>query len=246
MEKGTIGLSVESRRTPETLGNERTFGVILIKPDGMKNFSDVVIREYLDKFPRELTKLLKLPNEVAEKIPLLTVCKTVIVDLGDNSERTRKLIDTLYHREKDREFFPLLKDLYSDQVMILFISYPGTPKELKTIFKGIKGKETLVKPDGTIVREGTGFRGLLKKPQIFVSEEILDSLEFERYQEVLTEIINNIIHTTDHPEEAARIMELVLFEAEIEDMEQRGFRARNFINKFTKQTQNDEKPNTSF
>lgn len=246
MEKGIIGPSAESGRTPEALGNEQTFGVILIKPDAMENFSDVVIREYLDTFPLELTKLLKLPDEVAEKMPHLTVCKTVIVDLRENPERTEKIIDTLYYREKGKEFFPLLKDLYSRRIMMLFVSYPGTPGELKTIFRGIKGNETLVKPDGTIVREGTGFRGLLKEPQIFVSEEILDSLEFERHQEVLAEIINNRIHTTDYPEEAARIMELVLSEAEIEDMEKRGFRVRDFVAKFTNKTENDEGPNTSF
>lgn len=217
----TMEFSIERNAEQE---KSFSFGLIMLKPNTLSSYLDTSIIEMLNGNCSEIFYNQSFIDKL-EKVNLIgTFYRNLeYLPYGEN------LLNVFYGNLRTKRYFPLIMDLYKNNVVFLLIEYSGDNTSIQEFLKELKGNAAVFDASGKILKPASGLRGLFSTPYRFYSAEERNSLEDEKYIEARKNILENFLHTCDSPIEVARALKLLLNEYELDDLETRVRGIKYFI-----------------
>jgi len=180
--------------------------VIIIKSHAVKEGIDKIIIDFLEhKEDNKFIKRISLKEKTKKELFNLFIDDIREINISPDSD----FFDLVYPQNIKKEYFSLLKKLYSWKSIWLTLSYKGTQDELQEILKDLKGQTRLLDHSGNIIREWFWLRGLLLSPRKYIKKEILETLSIPEFEEVMQNMLNNILHTSDNQQEYYNILHYI-------------------------------------
>ena len=118
--------------------------VIIIKSHAVKEGIDKIIIDFLEhKEDNKFIKRISLKEKTKKELFNLFIDDIREINISPDSD----FFDLVYPQNIKKEYFSLLKKLYSWKSIWLTLSYKGTQDELQEILKDLKGLATLLEND---------------------------------------------------------------------------------------------------
>lgn len=212
--------------------NIESFGAIVLKPHAINSGLDSPVEQVLFANTKERSTNLGLDNMFWLNWGRVTLIKTLIRNTADHIFGGSRFLEHYTREVENNEFFPLLKTAYTGQIKIYALQYPGPFSELKQLMLEVKGKECSLGADSQLITEPSGIRGYFKQPAQFVPKERLNALPWEEKSIIYTNIISNIMHTTESPEETASLLSVTLMNYDRAELIERGIDVSGFIQRY--------------
>ncbi|MEL7666322.1 MAG: hypothetical protein AAGU06_02740 [Candidatus Shapirobacteria bacterium] len=206
----------------EKLDGLRSFALIMVKPHAVKEASDVVVLDLFDGNCEKYASDMNLDKEILKCLHDTKVVTHFYRHLED--PKYRPVLEFLYHKENDKEYYPIVIEQYAGDCMFILLSSPMKDNDFYCQLQKLKGEEKL-DDNGKVVQEGIGIRRVLILPRQAFD---LDSLS-ESEMRIIT---NNVIHVPDSPQESARAIRMLLHPKEIDTLSENNDDFKKFINEY--------------
>lgn len=208
---------------------EKSYGLIIVKPDaidlGLEHFVDGI----LNGNNEEVLNDLQISHDNIEKLKNLRLVKQFYRDISHEPYDTKEVLDIFYRSFKDKRQYPIFMDVYNGPLIFLLVESDMPKAELDETLKAFKGLPQQLDAQGDTVIPPTGFRGKFMKPIRYYTKSEYKQMTEDEYRTNVPEIMTNMLHTTDSDAETAEALYRLLPSYELDELESRGVKIRDFI-----------------
>jgi len=239
MEQAQTQLAILKRKESSELPPNHSFALVMVKSHAFEQGIDISMSNllgFVGERNQGVVENLKLDDETKKMLfesenflPVTTFIRDMAGDSASLNDNYEKVIDVMYGRDKGKRHYKMILERYKGKCAFFLMEYRGSQEEMEVVLRKLKGKETFVGE-----KSGSGVRGVYVRPKERLDLNELEKLPEVEYRNKIGDVVDNVIHITDHAWETAEVLKLLLSEEEIERIEERGFPVKEFINKYEK------------